>query len=315
MLDRRTAMTVPENAPGRGMTTDRHHFMVALPRADGRSTVSDVADGTTHLIGEISRNWRSAGAPPVRLLPQVLPYQQLPIHETTRTGIPIGISELDLSPVFLDLDADPHFLVYGTSESGKTAFLRAFAKAIVDRNSPDDARIVVIDYRRGLLDAIKPPHLIAFGATASRAQEILAEIAQVMRSRMPGPDLTSEELRNRSWWRGPQLYVLVDDYDLVAGPSGNPLAVLQEYLGHGRDIGLHVIIARRTGGAARALYEAVTMSIRELGSSGLLLSGEREEGALLGNMRASQQPPGRGWLVTRRSGAALVQLAWTDPPQ
>jgi S-DNA-T family DNA segregation ATPase FtsK/SpoIIIE len=39
------------------------------------------------------------------------------------------------------------------------------------------------------------------------------------------------------------------------------------------------------------------------------MSGDREEGALLGNIRPSVQPPGRGWLVTRKEGARLVQVA------
>jgi S-DNA-T family DNA segregation ATPase FtsK/SpoIIIE len=54
--------------------------------------------------------------------------------------------------------------------------------------------------------------------------------------------------------------------------------------------------------------------VRELGSPGLLLSGSRDEGALLGDVRMSPQPPGRGTLVHRRLGTQLVQVAW-DPPQ
>jgi len=262
---------------------------------------------------EIGNHWQGPGAPPVRLLPTLFPYHQLPVQDA-RPGIPIGIAEADLGPVFLELDNDPHFLVYGDSESGKSAFLRAFARAIIDRRSPEQARIVMVDYRRSLLGAVDTPHLIGYGTGAQRTQEILAEIAQVMQGRLPGPDVTAEQLRNRSWWRGPELYVLVDDYDLVAGSAGNPLTLLQEHLTQARDVGLHVILARRTGGAGRALYEPVTMTIRELGSSGIVMSGEREEGPLLGNVRPSHQPPGRGWLVTRRGGARLVQLAWLAPP-
>jgi S-DNA-T family DNA segregation ATPase FtsK/SpoIIIE len=44
------------------------------------------------------------------------------------------------------------------------------------------------------------------------------------------------------------------------------------------------------------------------------MSGEREEGALVGNVRPSSQPPGRGYLVTRRQGSRLVQLAYLEPP-
>jgi S-DNA-T family DNA segregation ATPase FtsK/SpoIIIE len=43
------------------------------------------------------------------------------------------------------------------------------------------------------------------------------------------------------------------------------------------------------------------------------MSGSREEGPLLGNMRAQQLPPGRGWLITRDKSAQLVQLAHLPP--
>jgi S-DNA-T family DNA segregation ATPase FtsK/SpoIIIE len=313
MLDRRTAMLVPENTPGRGMTPDRYHFLAALPRMDGRQTVDDLSDGVAKLVTEVSNHWHGPGAPRVRLLPAKFPYHQLPIQDP-RPGIPIGIAEEDLGPVFLDLNTEPHFLLYGDSESGKSTFLRAFARAVVDRHPPGEARILMVDYRHSLLGAVTTDHLIGFATTAARANEMLAEVAQVMESRLPGPEVTPEQLRNRSWWRGPQLYVLVDDYDLVATQSGNPLSLLHSHLGQARDIGLHVILARRSGGAGRALYEPVTMAIRELGSPGIIMSGERDEGPLLGNVRPSAQPPGRGWLVTRRGGARLVQLAWLDPP-
>jgi S-DNA-T family DNA segregation ATPase FtsK/SpoIIIE len=314
MLDRRTAMNVPEQSPGRGITPDRYQFLAALPRADGRSTVDDLSEGTAKLINDVGNAWPGPGAPRVRLLPAVFPYSQLPVRDA-RPGIPIGIAEADLQPVFVDLSIEPHFLVYGDSESGKSTFLRSFAQAIVDRQDPESARMIVVDYRRSLLGAVTDHHLIGYGTSATQSEKILAEVAQVMESRLPGPDVTPEQLRTRSWWKGPDLYVLVDDYDLVAGAQNNPLTQLRDHLGQARDIGLHVIVARRSGGAGRAMYEPVTMAIRELGTAGIVMSGERDEGALLGNVKPSQMPPGRGWLVSRRGGAQLIQLAWLEQPQ
>ena len=46
-----------------------------------------------------------------------------------------------------------------------------------------------------------------------------------------------------------------------------------------------------------------------MNTQGLLLSGDRDEGPLIGQIRPSRQPAGRGQLVTRRSGAVLVQTA------
>jgi S-DNA-T family DNA segregation ATPase FtsK/SpoIIIE len=70
-------------------------------------------------------------------------------------------------------------------------------------------------------------------------------------------------------------------------------------------------VARRTGGAGRAILEQVLLRLRELGSPGLLLSGDPQEGALLGAYRAAHQPPGRGLLVRRHERPSLVQVAFS----
>ena len=49
---------------------------------------------------------------------------------------------------------------------------------------------------------------------------------------------TAQQLRDRSWWTGPELFVLVDDYDLVVAGPTNPLTPLLEYLPQARDVGL-----------------------------------------------------------------------------
>jgi hypothetical protein len=74
-------------------------------------------------------------------------------------------------------------------------------------------------------------------------------------------------------------------------------------------VGLHVIVARSAGGAGRAMFDPVIQRLREMGSPGLIMSGSKEEGALLGGVRAGPLAAGRGVLVTRREGARLVQVA------
>ena len=62
------------------------------------------------------------------------------------------------------------------------------------------------------------------------------------------------------------------------------------------------------------MFEPVVQRLTELSSPGLIMSGDREEGPLLGNVRPSAQPPGRGWLVTRREGVRLIHLAYVPAP-
>ncbi len=302
-VSRKAADNVPKGAPGRGITPEGLHFLAALPEVTGA--------GTADLAKTVAAAWPGAGAPPVRLLPPVLPYASLDVE--AGTGIPIGIAETDLRPVSLDFAAEPHFLLFGDAESGKSSFLRALATSIIRRYRPEQARLVIVDYRRSLLGAVASEHLIGYGTTTGPTADLIDSVAGYMQDRLPGPDVTAQQLRDRSWWTGPDCYVLVDDYDLVATGPTNPLQPLLDYLAQARDIGLHLVLTRRTGGAGRALYEPVIQRLREVSSPGLVLSGDRDEGALLGTVRPGPQPPGRGWLVTRREGVRLVQLAHLPP--
>ncbi len=76
------------------------------------------------------------------------------------------------------------------------------------------------------------------------------------------------------------------------------------------------MLARRVGGSARGAYEAVFGRLRELGSPGLLLSGDPGEGPLLAGTKAAPQPPGRGLLVRRgeRPAARPDRLLTARPP-
>jgi S-DNA-T family DNA segregation ATPase FtsK/SpoIIIE len=315
MVDRTGALRVPENAPGRGLGPSKHQILTALPRIDGQETVKDLASGVAGLVAAVRGAWHGEPAPAVRMLPGRLPYETLPADDPARHQLSIGIAEADLGPVRLNLGADAHVLALGDAESGKTTFIRAFARRIVDTYSPAQARILLVDHRRTLLGELPPEYLLGYGTDADTTTKLVGAVAQGVRGRLPGPDVTPEQLRNRNWWSGPELFVLVDDYDLVTTAMGNPLAPLAEYLAQGRDVGLHVVVTRRSGGAGRALYEQFLTRMRDVGAIGLLLSGDRNEGQLIGGQKAEELPPGRAKLVTRRGEPRLVQLAWLPPTE
>ena len=74
-----------------------------------------------------------------------------------------------------------------------------------------------------------------------------------------------QQLRDRSWWTGPELFVLVDDYDLVAPARRTRCAPLLEYLPQARDVGLHLVLTRRgrrrRPGAVRAGHPAAARAV------------------------------------------------------
>jgi S-DNA-T family DNA segregation ATPase FtsK/SpoIIIE len=311
-IDRTAAASLAAGLPGRGLTRPAFQFQAALPRLDGRPSTADLAPAVEQLVAGVAGTWRGPAAPAVRVLPRVLHAGELrEPGGDLEPGVPIGVSERDLCPVYLDLTSgDPHMIVFGDGESGKTNLLRIFLSGLLARSTADQVQILVIDYRRTLLGVVPPEHLLGYAGTEPAAVQQVGETVQALSRRLPRADLSVEQLRNRSWWQGPEAYVVIDDYDLVATPAGDPLAPLLPLLPHARDVGLHVVVAHRVGGAARALYQAaLLLRLRELGSPGILLGGDPQEGVLLAGQRATAQPPGRGLLVRRRDRPSLVQVA------
>ncbi len=310
-INRKLAANVPENSPGRGLTREGLHFLAALPRIDGRPAgngVEDLTDGVKKFVDAVAIGWTGKRAAQVRLLPEVLPAGRLPAVAETATRVPFGISEDSLAPVYLDFGADAHFLIFGDTECGKSNLLRLISDGIAARYTPDEARLIFIDYRRSLLDAAGTEHNIGYAASSAAAGPLLNDVRDALAKRLPPPDLTPDQLRSRSWWSGSDLFILIDDYDIVA-TSSNPLLSIVELLPQARDVGLHVILARSAGGAGRSMFDPVIQRIREMGSPGLVMSGSRDEGTLLGSVKPQHLPAGRGYLADRRSGVRLVQTA------
>ncbi|MFE2489415.1 type VII secretion protein EccCa [Streptomyces mirabilis] len=307
-LDRKVAVNVPTGVPGRGQAPGKLHFMGAVPRIDGLMSDTDLADATAALATEVSRHWQAPGAPEVRLLPREFPAQQLPPGDhSPHRGVAFALDEDNLEPVFVDFEQDPFFLVFGESESGKSNLLRLLIKQLTERYSGDDCKLFVVDNRRSLLDVTPSTHLAEYIPMSNAMDHHMSALAELMQRRTPTADVTAQQLRERSWWRGPTVYVVVDDYDLVSTSSGNPLGGLTELLPFARDVGVRFIIARSTAGAGRASYEPFMQRMKELGAQGVVLAGDPGEGDVLGGVRPRAMPAGRGVFVSRKRGKPLVQ--------
>ncbi|XJF11782.1 type VII secretion protein EccCb [Mycobacterium sp. AMU20-3851] len=305
-MDRKAARHLTDSPPGTGITRDGRLFRVARPRLHG----ADPATAAAAIRAE------SAGhaAVPVRLLPTSVLRSSVPAAGASATHVTIGIGESELRPLAVDFAASPHLIVLGDACCGKTSTLRTLCAQLTSSCTPQQVELHIVDVRRTLLGAVDSGHLAGYLLSAAMLAEHLGGLIERLRTRLPGAAVTHQQLRDRSWWSGPEVYLIVDDYELITGAGHDPLAALLELLPHARDIGLHLVLARRAGGAARAMFTAVPSTLRELGSAGLLMSAGPEEGTLLGSVRPVRLPSGRGTLIVRGRADERVQIGWTAPP-
>jgi S-DNA-T family DNA segregation ATPase FtsK/SpoIIIE len=311
-VNRRMSAQMGHAVPGRGIAAPGVYFQLLLPRMDGQETAEGLGDAQDDLVAKISAGWTGTSAPVVRVLPTRLTVGQLrQLGGPPVAGVPVGIAEADLRPVGIDLTKnDSHLLIFGDSGAGKTQFLRRWLTGLAEQYSAWDARVVLFDYRRTLLGVVPDDHLGAYAGDSVTASVYVEQVCAKLRDRLPPPTVTPQELRARDWWQGPDIYVVIDDYDLVGGGIQSPLAPLVEFVPHAREVGLHVVVARRVTGSSRSsIADQLLVRLKELGCAGLVLSGDQREGVVIGEERAQVRPPGRGVLVRRGQPSALVQIA------
>lgn len=315
-MDRKRARQLVQNAPGRGLTRAGRELLIALPRLDGVASAVGIG-ATMARVGDILRlQYGDARAPGVRLLPACVRGHELGPVSRARpaTEALLGLGERDLAPVLVDFAAQPDLVILGDPGCGKSTVLRTLCGDLVDHNDPSRVQLLIVDFRRALLGVVESEHLAGYAPSAGALDAVLPRVLETLRSRMPGPEVTQRQFRDRSWWSGPEVYVVVDDYDLVAGGTANPLSPLLPYLPHARDLGLHLLLARRSGGAARAMFDPVLAAVKDLGCTGLMMSANPDDGVLLGSVRPVRLPPGRGTLVTRAAPDQLVQVVLSEGP-
>nr|WP_090279637.1 type VII secretion protein EccCb [Mycolicibacterium komanii]CRL75311.1 type VII secretion protein EccCb [Mycolicibacterium komanii] len=315
-MDRRRARTLIDCPPGRGITADGREMVVALPRWDGVAGTEGLGEAVAATVERCEKRWNRRRAPRIELLPTMVDHSELlaASPEQCRQRIVLGLDETDLRPVSVDFTERSHLLVLGEGACGKTSLLRLLCREIVRTRTVEQARLEIVDFRRSLLGVVESGHLAGFAASPAALTTRMPKLLATLEARMPGEDVTQQQLRDRSWWSGPEIFLVVDDYDLVAASTGNPLTPLADFLPHATDLGLHVVVARRSGGAGRAMFDPLLSRMREIGCLGVMMSASPDDGVLLGSVRPSAQPPGRGTLITRGDGERLIQIGWVKPP-
>lgn len=287
--------------PGRALTPDKLFAQVALPRIDNGPD-EDAGEALTALAERTAADWQGPAAAPIRLLPESLDPATLPSVFDEPDRVPLGLRQDTMQPELLDFEGrDPHLLVLGDPGSGKSMVLRQVLAGIVERHGPDEVVIALMEPRGALVATVDEDYLGGHATNGPRARELAAAVALEMAKRRDGE--SSSSLR---------IFVVADDFDILSAGGASPLEPLLPFLPQARDLGLTVILTRPVAGASRALFDSALQTVRDVGATGLLLSGERSEGALWPGVYATAAIPGRARIVRRAEPPRLMQIAQRD---
>lgn len=332
----RFAKEVPVK-PGRGMVAVNYVRLDSDPQAGLHTLVARPALGTTadyvfesdSVIDAVSR-LTSSQAPPVRRLPARFDVEQLRelAARDTRQGVGAGgiawaISELDLSPVYLNFGENAHLMVTGRRECGRTTTLatimseigRLYAPGASSAPTPPSgqpsAQVWLVDPRRQLLTTLGPDYVEKFAYNLDGVQAMMGELAAVLAGREPPPGLSAEELLSRSWWSGPEIFLIVDDIQQLPAGFDSPLHKAAPWVTRAADVGLHVLVTRTFGGWSSAGSDPMLRALAQANAPLLVMDADPDEGFIRGKMKGGPLPRGRGLLMAEDTGV-FVQVAATE---
>ncbi|GCF10019.1 type VII secretion protein EccCa [Dictyobacter arantiisoli] len=323
-FDRKVAAMIAMETPGRGLLPEKLQFQTALPIV-GDHASDDVSSFALQkiletLIQRVHTTWKGPGAPKIRVLPQEVRWADMPVAVTAQSqGIPLGLEETNINPVFVDMvHDDAHFLILGDKESGKTTLLRTWITGIQRYYTPEQAQIIIIDYRKSLLSIASGNHVLAYVSTLDKIKECVQMLNQEFERRLAKISSYPEEaVTSDRTWNGTHYYLFVDDYEMVATQtpqSGNPLNSLEALLQPAKEVGFHLILARRIVEIGRANYDPIYRGIKNMEGPGFIMRGDPVEGRqVLHKQSASDKlPAGRGYMVRRGAPAMQVQITNTE---
>ncbi|OBH98573.1 type VII secretion protein EccCa [Mycobacterium sp. E2733] len=332
----RFAKDVPVK-PGRGMVAVNYVRLDSDPQAGLHTLVARPALATTpdyvfesgSVIDAVIR-LTSGQAPPVRRLPARFDVEQLRelAARDTRQGVGAGgiawaISELDLSPVYLNFAENAHLMVTGRRECGRTTTLatimseigRLYAPGASSAPTPPagqpSAQVWLVDPRRQLLTALGSDYVEKFAYNLDGVQAMMGELAAVLAGREPPPGLSAEELLSRSWWSGPEIFLIVDDIQQLPAGFDSPLHKAAPWVTRAADVGLHVIVTRTFGGWSSAGSDPMLRALAQANAPLLVMDADPDEGFIRGKMKGGPLPRGRGLLMAEDTGV-FVQVAATE---
>ncbi|MBB4675965.1 hypothetical protein HNR67_002083 [Crossiella cryophila] len=266
----------PRLGPMRGRTSEGQTFAIAEPRYAGRDLVPEIAAAWPHPVQRLAA------------LPYKVVYAELPGDARSHK---LGLVEGSGLPFTLNTR---HLACFGDPASGRSTLIKTFLRGLVALRSPEQARVVGVDYRRTWFNAYCEGMLLEYVRDPGKFETVMAEIRQSLDRRR-----TAEH-----GWQGPDLYLVIDDYDLLSTKSRHQLAPL---LTEADKTGFHLVLA----GRHLAQLDEVTKELDRTDTTVLALSGGLKTPTPVTRIITRPLPPGRA--ITRRGTTEeTVQITWTE---
>ncbi|MDB5340832.1 MAG: Cell division protein FtsK [Planctomycetaceae bacterium] len=235
---------------------------------------------------------------------------QMPTPKPGRGGshVPVGVN-LSGELICANL-AEPqhaHFLVAGTTGSGKSEWLRLAIVGLLVTNSPETLRLLVIDPKRNAFHALKDsPFLwkpLVF-PDETPAADVLEELAEEMDRRyrlLDGADSISQ-LADSTGQVLPRIVCVCDEYrDLISRGRAERKAIEQQICRLGakaRAAGIHLILATQEPSRDTIMGPLASNVPARVG----LKMGKHIESTMLLNERGAEKLLGNGDLLFKDVG-------------
>ncbi|WP_024442075.1 MULTISPECIES: type VII secretion protein EccC [unclassified Mycobacterium] len=333
----RFAKDVPVK-PGRGMVAVNYvrldsdpqsglHTLIARPAMEDTGDKVFESDSVAAAVSQVA----VGRVRPVRRLPARFGLEEVRAVAANdrREGVGAGgiawaISELDLQPVYLNFAENGHLMVTGRRECGRTTTLATIMSEIerlyapgsssAPAPSPDgrpSAQVWLIDPRRQLLTTLGSDYVEKFAYNLDGAVALVNELAATLANREPPPGLSAEELLSRTWWSGPEIFLIIDDIQQFPPGFDSPFQKAAPWVTRSADVGLHVIATRTFGGWSSAGADPLLRALHQANAPLLVMDADPDEGFIRGKMKGGPLPRGRGLLMAEDTGV-FVQVAATE---
>jgi S-DNA-T family DNA segregation ATPase FtsK/SpoIIIE len=300
-------------------------FTFGVARAELQRGQDDTQTDLARLVDACAAAARAAAIEPPQSpwlppLDAMLQLDALPEPASTSSAV-VGLVDEPHSqlqrPLTLDLEQEGSVLVYGTSGSGKTVFLRTLALALAARSSPEELHVYGLDFAtRGLalLESLPQTGAVVGGEDEELTERLFSLLRKTLERRklllaQAGVFTLSDYRRLPAVEPVPRILVLLDGYAGFAAAFervnlGELVDALPRLVAEGRPLGVHFAVsADRRGAVPNALTGIVPAKL-------VLRMADEDEFAALGvppkAVRGAQLPPGRGFLP----GGTELQVAW-----